>query len=160
MADELRSVNSAVSDETLIVRILQTVPPSYRSLLSAWDSVPREDQTIANLTGRLVTEELWAKTHGVVDPADVAFFATRPNRIHLLQHQHSEANAAQSSGWRMNNYRNNQPNNRGNHRGGQSNQRGRQRGKRKGWKRLLELWNDEPQGLQLQEQEGWREKRS
>jgi len=124
MADELRSVNSAVSDETLIVRILQTLPPSYRSFLSAWDSVPRADQTIANLTGRLVTEELRAKTHGGVDPADVAFFATHPNRIHPLQnqHQHSEANAAQGSGWRTNYNRNNQPYNR-------PNQRGRQRGR-------------------------------
>ena len=76
MADELSSVSSAVSDERLIVRILQTLPPSYRSFLSAWDSVPREDQTIVYLTGRLVSEELRAKTHGGVDPADIAFFAS------------------------------------------------------------------------------------
>ena len=88
MADELNSVNSPVSEETLIVRILQTLP--------------RADQTIANLTGRLVTEELRTKTHGVADPADVAFFASHPSRIQqqqMIQQYQSEANPARSRGY-------------------------------------------------------------
>ncbi len=109
MAEELRSVNSPVSEETLIVRILQTLPPSYKSFLSAWDSVPRADQTIANLTGRLVTEELRAKMQGGTDPADVAFFASHPTRIQQQQvlqqqQQHSEANAARGRGRIVANY--------------------------------------------------------
>ncbi len=66
MADELRSVDSPVSEETLIVRILQTLPPSYKLFLSAWDSVPRDEQTIANLTGRLnhaITKSLFITLH-------------------------------------------------------------------------------------------------
>lgn len=104
MAEELRSVNSPVDDDTLIVRILQTLPPSYRPFLSAWDSVPRADQTIANLTGRLVTEELRSKSSGEIDPADTAFFATHPSKI--LQQKQSEANAAHGKGTNDDNHRN------------------------------------------------------
>lgn len=56
-----------------MLRILQTLAPSYKNFLSALDSVPCADQTIANLIGRLVTEELRAKTQGGTDPADVFF---------------------------------------------------------------------------------------
>lgn len=128
MADELKSVNSPISDESLVVRILQTLPPSYLPFLSAWDSVPKANQTVANLTGRLVTEELRSKMRGGPDDADLAFFATHPSRLN--HQQQSEANSAQGRGFRGNNF-----NNRGgysNYRGGQHNYRGGQHNQRGG----------------------------
>ena len=56
MAEELRCVNAEVTDQQLIARILQTLSPSYRYFLSAWDSVPVTDQTITNSTARLLIE--------------------------------------------------------------------------------------------------------
>ncbi len=91
MADELKSVGTAIDDLTVLVRIFQTLPPSYRYFISAWESVPRSEQTLTTLTARLITEELRGKNYGV-DPADTAFFASHPSRIQ----QQSAANAAQS----------------------------------------------------------------
>jgi hypothetical protein len=56
--EELRNLNSAVSEQQVVMKILATLPPSYRPFLSAWQSVPLAEQTIDNLTTRLVGEEI------------------------------------------------------------------------------------------------------
>jgi hypothetical protein len=114
MADELKSVGTAIDDLTVMVRIIQTLPPSYRYFISAWESVPRSEQTLTSLTARLITEEIRGKTYGV-DPADTAFFASHPSRVQ----QRSEANAAQSKAAD----RNYSPDGHQQYRRGQSNQR-------------------------------------
>ena len=152
MADELNSIECHVSEQALIVRILQTLLPSFRHFLSVWDSVPSAERNLVNLTARLVTEELRSKSlnNGQADPVDVAFFASHPNRVQ----KEAVANAAHSkdpkrdynprnnnSNYRDNrqNYRDdsrgqssrhrdnrpNQRNYRDNHRGGRSGNRDR-----------------------------------
>lgn len=93
MAEELKSVGINVSELELLVRIIQTLPPSYRYFISAWESVQPAQQTLANLTARLITEELRSKTYGT-DAADTAFFASHPSRT---KQQQSDANAARSN---------------------------------------------------------------
>ena len=149
MADELNSIECHVSEQALIVRILQTLPPSFRHFLSVWDSVSPADRTLVNLTARLVTEELRSKSlnDGQADPVDVAFFASHPNRVK----KEAVANAAHSRDPRGNyNHRNNNSNYRDNkqyyrddsrgqssrHRDNQSSQhnyRGNHRGRRSGY---------------------------
>ena len=83
MAEELRNLNSAVSEQQVVMKILATLPPSYRPFLSAWQSVPPAEQTIDNLTTRLVGEEIMSieRNGGEADPVDTAFFATRAPQI-------------------------------------------------------------------------------
>lgn len=92
MAEELKSVGINVSELELLVRIIQTLPPSYRYFISAWESVQPAQQTLANLTARLITEELRSKTYGT-DASETAFFASHPSRT---KQQQSDANAARS----------------------------------------------------------------
>ena len=85
MGEELRSVNAPVSEEVLIMRIIQTLPPSYDTFQTVWNTVATGDQTLVNLTAQLVNEELRvkARNNGSLNPADVAFFATHPSNVHF-----------------------------------------------------------------------------
>jgi hypothetical protein len=79
LAEEPRNLESPVTEQQLVVKIIQTLPPSFRSFRSAWDNLPRNEQTIANLTPRLVNEEAISraanKATTTMDPTDAAFFA-------------------------------------------------------------------------------------
>jgi hypothetical protein len=77
MAEELRNLESPLTDQQLIMKILHSLPKSYRALQSAWLSVPVLEQTIQNLTTRLIGEEALTRyiNKDEMDPADVAFFA-------------------------------------------------------------------------------------
>ena len=74
MAEELRNLNSAVSEQQ-VMKILATLPPSYRPLLSTRQSVPSAEQTIKNLTNRLVGEDIISieRNGGEADPAGAPF---------------------------------------------------------------------------------------
>jgi hypothetical protein len=54
MSKELRSVNSPVPKEVLIMRILQTLPPSFDNFLTFWNNVNLSEQTLTNLTSQLL----------------------------------------------------------------------------------------------------------
>lgn len=153
MADELRSVEAPVTELQLMERILQTLPPSYYNFISAWESVPLPERTIASLTARLILEETRMKGRtNQTNSADVAFFASHPNNKQqqntddLTDNAYSangktrggrggysgtRGNRGGQSGYRggPSGYRGGQSWNRGgqfNHRGGQSGYRGGQ----------------------------------
>ena len=92
MSEELKSINTPVPDEVLTMRILQTLPPSYGTFRTVWNNVSIYDPSLTNLAAKLVEEEqqLKAKNNGVIDPADVAFFATHPSRIQQQQQQQQQ----------------------------------------------------------------------
>ena len=75
MADELRNLESPLTDPKLIMKILYSLPTSYRAFQSVCLSVP--EQTIQNLTTRLIIEETLTRNINKceIDPEDVAFFA-------------------------------------------------------------------------------------
>ena len=77
MAEDLRNLGSPIPEQQLLMKALLTLPPSYRGLQSNWLGVPLHEQTMANLTTRLLSEEVLVKTmnNGAMDPADEAFFA-------------------------------------------------------------------------------------
>ncbi|XP_045032683.1 uncharacterized protein LOC123474536 [Daphnia magna] len=77
MAEELRNLESPLTEQQPIMKILHSLPTSYRAFQSAWLSVPALEQTIQNLTARLIGEEALTKNinKGEMDPADVALFA-------------------------------------------------------------------------------------
>ena len=72
-----------VTEEVLIMKILQTLPPSYDVFQIKWNTVPTIEQTLTNLVGRLVIEErrLENRNEELETPAVSAFFAPHPSRI-------------------------------------------------------------------------------
>lgn len=77
MASQLHDVGAPVTAIQIMTKIICTLPPSYRSFTTAWDSVPAAEKTIALLTSRLLKEETMAKrwSRGQPDASDATFFA-------------------------------------------------------------------------------------
>lgn len=61
MARQLEDLGHKQEEATLITKVLHSLPESFRNLISAWDSVPEEEQTMTNLLPRLMKEELLNK---------------------------------------------------------------------------------------------------
>jgi hypothetical protein len=61
MASQLSDVEAPVSDIQFMTKVLCILPPSYRAFITAWDSVPAAEKTIALLMSRLLKEETMAK---------------------------------------------------------------------------------------------------
>lgn len=57
IAQQLRDQGEAVSDTMLMSKILLTLPKSYAHFHSAWESTPKDDRTLGQLTARLMMEE-------------------------------------------------------------------------------------------------------
>lgn len=57
IAQKLKDMNVAISDDMLITKILLTLPAEYRHFISAWESLSEESRTITTLTSRLMVEE-------------------------------------------------------------------------------------------------------
>lgn len=57
LAKQLRETGEKLSDTAIITKILSTLPSTYRSLRQAWLSLDESNQTIQNLTSRLIDEE-------------------------------------------------------------------------------------------------------
>lgn len=95
MAAQLKDLDSPLSDVQIMAKIIMSMPPSFRHFMSAWDSVPEADKTIADLTARLVKEETMTKlvNKGGTDPVDAAYFSgSNPESSKVDNHQALAAN--------------------------------------------------------------------
>ncbi|KAJ8879691.1 hypothetical protein PR048_020299 [Dryococelus australis] len=68
-----------VDDETMMGKILSSLPDRYRHFLTAWDSTPKSDRALANLTARLLAEEERVHTSSTHD--NVAFKTVNKNIV-------------------------------------------------------------------------------
>ena len=57
LARRLEDLGEKQSDTAIITKILLSLPQAYRGLMSAWDSTPKAERTLQNLTARLLKEE-------------------------------------------------------------------------------------------------------
>lgn len=57
MARQLCDLGERISDVTVMAKILGSLPIKYNALITAWDSVNSEQQTIDRLRQRLIKEE-------------------------------------------------------------------------------------------------------
>lgn len=57
LVHRLRNQGENISDSMVITKLLMTLPKSYNHFLSAWESTHPDQQTLANLTSRLLMEE-------------------------------------------------------------------------------------------------------
>ena len=57
IVQQLKDLGESVSDSMVITKILMTLPSNYNHFYSAWESTHVENQTLNNLTARLMMEE-------------------------------------------------------------------------------------------------------
>ena len=57
LANQLNDLGEAISDQAVICKILNILPPRFRHLHTAWVSIPRHKQTIESLTLGLLKKE-------------------------------------------------------------------------------------------------------
>ena len=78
MSNQLNDLGAPVSELQIITKILCTLPPSFRSVVSAWDNLDESKKKLSLLTSRLLKEESLNKVYDSNEnPADTAFFAKR-----------------------------------------------------------------------------------
>lgn len=59
---KLKTAGEVLSDKMIITKILMTLPEHFKHFRSAWESVPDKNQTLEELTSRLLLEEERCKT--------------------------------------------------------------------------------------------------
>ena len=57
LARALKDMGEEPTQTAVMAQILNSLPSSIRGFVSAWDSTPEKDQTMANLTARLLKEQ-------------------------------------------------------------------------------------------------------
>lgn len=57
ISNKLKSMKEAPSEKMLITKILMSLPEKYKHFISAWESVPDKQQSLKELTSRLLIEE-------------------------------------------------------------------------------------------------------
>lgn len=63
LVQQLADVGEKMSDSMVITKVLMTLPEHYSHFYSAWESTAKAEQTLDNLTSRLVMEEARFKSH-------------------------------------------------------------------------------------------------
>ena len=82
ISEELRNVGEPQSDNMVISKILETLPPSYSCIYTVWSNTPAANQTMPNFIAKVTEEErkIKERSNGVESPQDAAFFASHPSR--------------------------------------------------------------------------------
>lgn len=70
LAQQLKDLGETISTSMLITRILTTLPTSFSHFTSAWESTSTDDQTLENLTSRLLIEEARHQTRDGSEASD------------------------------------------------------------------------------------------
>lgn len=78
LACRLRAINQTVDEEMLISKILTTLPEEFKHFYTAWESTPKYERTLTNLTNRLIAEELRSKK---TDDKESIAFKTQEKKI-------------------------------------------------------------------------------
>jgi hypothetical protein len=76
LAHRLEIMGEKIPDQMLITKLLMTLPPTYKYIISAWESTSSDQRTLANLISRLTAEESRMSTE---NPENVAFASTKVN---------------------------------------------------------------------------------
>lgn len=69
MAQQLRDLGAPMVESAVVTKIICSLSSKYRHFRSAWDSVSVQDQTLLNLSSRLMKEESMATEDSKKEPA-------------------------------------------------------------------------------------------
>lgn len=58
ISNRLQAMGEKIEDKGVMTKILLTLPPNFDHFISAWESTATTDRTLANLTSRLIIEEM------------------------------------------------------------------------------------------------------
>ena len=91
LASQLSDLGEIQSENQIITKVLCTLPPSFRSVVSAWENVEEAKRKLPLLTTRLLKEESLNKMHESEESAeDKAFFSRRSNQVRPKDAQSSK----------------------------------------------------------------------
>ncbi len=77
-ARQLEDIGAPLTEAQIITKILYTLPPSFRQVISAWKNVDKPLRTLELLTSRIIEEDELNKRYGEEGTKnDAAFFANR-----------------------------------------------------------------------------------
>lgn len=89
MARQLEDLGHKQDETTIITKILHSLPANFRSMISAWDSVSKNEQTLVNLLPRLMKEEQLARSFGELkvsgDDESVALYMKKSKHVKKLK---------------------------------------------------------------------------
>jgi hypothetical protein len=88
LAAQLKDMGETVTDASLVTKLIISLPQGYDSLQAAWDNLPENDQTLANLTARLLKAESLRSDR----EASTSFYVK--SRNHKQQRSNSTTNSA------------------------------------------------------------------
>lgn len=80
---QLKDFGERISDSMVITKILMVLPPSYSHFYSAWESTDIKQQTLSNLTSRLMMEEARVNSHEAPEMGGALFvnkFSGKPKK--------------------------------------------------------------------------------
>lgn len=77
LASQLKDAGQTIDETDIMAKILGSLPAKYNTLVTAWDSVPTESQTVGVLLERLIKEENKLTTE---DDTTSAFAVTSSNK--------------------------------------------------------------------------------
>ncbi|RWS02083.1 gag-pol polyprotein-like protein [Dinothrombium tinctorium] len=80
LARQLEDLGKKLTDSDIIAKILFSLPPKYRHILSAWDATPEKDRTLDELTARLLKEESLQKMDSNDTDEQIALIAQRSRK--------------------------------------------------------------------------------
>lgn len=92
IAKQLEDLNHKQDEITLITKVLHSLLSSFRGLISAWDLVPEEKQTMKNLLSRLMKKKLITKgLNGLtLDDTDTGSALYTRGKRHQNNHNNSK----------------------------------------------------------------------
>lgn len=59
IANQLKDIGQTVPEIRIMATVISTLPSKYNAFVSAWDSVPENNQKMNNLRVRILREETW-----------------------------------------------------------------------------------------------------
>lgn len=77
MSKQLNDLGEGLPESMVMTKILMTLPPEYNHFYSAWESTPKEKQTLDELTSRLMIEESRMHSQNAVADGSDALFAKK-----------------------------------------------------------------------------------
>ena len=97
IANCLKDLGKPVEEDSIITKIICSLPPAYNSIVTAWANLPVEQQTVVNLKARLLQLENLLALQGSGTSGDSAFF-TRSSKMSSQHKPHqNESNRSYTS---------------------------------------------------------------
>lgn len=77
LANQLIDLGVNIDEMQAVKKIICTLPPSFRHIVSVWDNLEDSKKSLESLTSRLLKEETQNKSYGKAPKEDAAFFAPK-----------------------------------------------------------------------------------